>query len=203
MLSTSENDFLCRVSAGTPMGDLFRHYWLPALRSDELPSPDCPPVRLRILGENLIAFRTTSGAVGMMQNSCPHRGASMFFGRNEEEGLRCVYHGWKFDVAGNCVDMPSEPAESNFKTKVHAKAYPCIDRNGVIWCYMGAAETPPPLPELEGNMIADCQVTVLYRANNWLQGIEGELDTIHAAFLHGGANQARSFEPGTFGYYQS
>ena len=109
MLSTSENDLLCRVGAGTPMGDLFRQYWLPALRSDELPSPDCPPVRLRILGENLIGFRTTSGAVGLIQNACPHRGASMFFGRNEEEGLRCVYHGWKFDTTGACVDMPSEP----------------------------------------------------------------------------------------------
>jgi phenylpropionate dioxygenase-like ring-hydroxylating dioxygenase large terminal subunit len=203
MLSVEDNEALCRVGPETLMGDMFRQYWLPAATSAELPSPDCPPLRVRLLAEDLIAFRTTSGAVGMMQNACPHRGASMFFGRNEEEGLRCVYHGWKFDTTGACVDMPSEPAESNFKTKVRAKSYPCIDRNGVIWCYMGPETVPPPLPELEGNMIADCQVTVLYRANNWMQGIEGELDTIHAAFLHGGANQARSFEPGTFGYYQS
>src|SRR6476661_6228953 len=140
MLSTAENDFLCRVGAGTPMGDLFRQYWLPALRSDELRSPDCPPVRLRMLSENLIGFRTTSGAVGLIQNACPHRGASMFFGRNEEEGLRCVYHGWKFDTSGACVDMPSEPAESNFKNKVRTVAYPTCERGGVIWAFMGKGE---------------------------------------------------------------
>src|SRR6058998_836180 len=130
MLSKQDNETLCRVGPGTLMGNLMRQYWIPAARSDELPSPDCPPLRVRLMGENLIAFRTTSGAVGLMQNSCPHRGASMFFGRNEEEGLRCVYHGWKFDTAGNCMDMPSEPAESNFKTKVHALSYPCRERGG-------------------------------------------------------------------------
>src|SRR3954469_1069371 len=124
MLNPEDNEILCRVGPGSYAGDLMRQYWIPALTSDELPSPDCPPLRLRILGENLIAFRATSGAVGIIQNSCPHRGASMFFGRNEEEGLRCVYHGWKFDVTGNCVDMPSEPAESNFKNKVRTVAYP-------------------------------------------------------------------------------
>src|SRR5215204_6369809 len=128
MLSTSENDLLCRVGAGTPMGDLFRQYWLPALRSDELPSPDCPPVRLRILSENLIAFRTTSGAVGLIQNSCPHRGASMFFGRNEEGGLRCVYHGWKFDTAGNCVHQMNEPV--SFANRIKTTAYPCVELGG-------------------------------------------------------------------------
>src|SRR5262245_29158124 len=137
MLSTRDNETMCRVGAGTPMGELMRQYWLPALMSSELPSPDCPPIRLRLLGENLIAFRTTSGAVGMIQNACPHRGASMFFGRNEEEGLRCVYHGWKFDVTGACVDMPSEPAESNFKNKVRTVAYRCSERNGAVWTYMG------------------------------------------------------------------
>ena len=98
MLSLNDNEYLCRVGPGTPMGNLMRQYWIPAMRSDELPSPDCPPLRVRLLGEDLIGFRTTSGAVGLMQNACPHRGASMFFGRNEEEGLRCVYHGWKFDI---------------------------------------------------------------------------------------------------------
>src|SRR6195256_3060417 len=124
MLSNQDNDLPSRVGPGTTMGALMREYWLPAIRSDELPSPDCPPLRVRLLGEDLIGFRTTSGDVGLMQNACPHRGASMFFGRNEEEGLRCVYHGWKFDVNGNCVDMPSEPAEINFRSKVHALAYP-------------------------------------------------------------------------------
>ncbi|HEU0075141.1 MAG TPA: Rieske 2Fe-2S domain-containing protein [Dehalococcoidia bacterium] len=155
MLSKEDNDVLCRVGPGTPMGEMMREYWIPAVRSDELPAPDSPPVRIRLLGENLIAFRATSGAVGLVQNACPHRGASLFFGRNEEEGLRCVYHGWKFDVTGACVDMPSEPAESNFKNKVRAKAYPVHERGGIIWAYMGTRETPPPLPELEANMLED------------------------------------------------
>src|SRR5215207_2726287 len=133
MLPKEENEILCRVGPGTPMGNLFREYWMPAIRSDELPAPDSPPVRVRLLGESLIGYRATSGAVGLMQNSCPHRGASMFFGRNEEEGLRCVYHGWKFDVTGACTDMPSEPPESNFRTKVKAVAYPTRERNGIIW----------------------------------------------------------------------
>src|SRR5215216_4018967 len=123
MLSKEENELLCRVGPGTPMGNLMREYWLPALMSSELPAPDCPPLRLRLLCEDLIAFRATSGRVGLLRHACPHRGASLFFGRNEEEGLRCVYHGWKFDIEGNCVDMPSEPAESNFKGKVRATGY--------------------------------------------------------------------------------
>src|SRR3954471_9417150 len=198
MLSKQDNEYLCRVGPGTPMGDVFRQYWLPAVRSDELPGPDCPPVRLMLLGEPLIAFptaarapplrlmllgepliafRTTSGAVGIMQNSCPHRGASMFFGRNEEEGLRCVYHGWKFDIEGNCVDMPSEPAESNFKNKVHARAYKTHERGGIIWAYMGPREVPPPLPDLEANLINTDpeRILILQRKCNWMQGLEGEL----------------------------
>src|SRR5215475_9920471 len=113
MLSVKDNELLCMVEPGTPMGDIMRQYWLPALKSTELAAPDSPPVRIRLLGENLIAFRATSGKVGVIQNACPHRGASLFFGRNEDEGLRCVYHGWKFDVTGQCMDMLSEPAESN------------------------------------------------------------------------------------------
>src|SRR5215831_6980073 len=164
MLSNEENDLLCRVGPGTPMGNLMREYWIPAIRSDELPSPDCPPLRVRLLGEDLIGFRATSGAVGLMQNACPHRGASMFFGRNEEEGLRCVYHGWKFDTAGQCIDMPSEPAESNFRTKIRATAYPCIERNGAIWAYLGSREAPPQLPDLEANMVeGNTNVSVLKR----------------------------------------
>src|SRR6266480_2353969 len=128
MLNKEDNELLTRVGPGTPMGNLIRQYWIPAMMSAELPSPDCPPVRIRILSENLIAFRTTSGDVGVVANSCPHRGASLFFGRNEEDGLRCVYHGWKFDVHGTCVDMPSEPAESNFKDKIRAMSYPCVER---------------------------------------------------------------------------
>ena len=203
MLSAADNDLLSRVGPGTLMGDLMRQYWIPAIRSDELPAPDCPPVRVRLLGESLIGYRTTSGAVGLMQNSCPHRGASMFFGRNEEEGLRCVYHGWKFDVAGSCVDMPSEPAESNFRSKVKAVAYPTRERNGIIWAYMGPREAPPALPDLEATLLAEGahQISVLHRPCNWMQGLEGEMDTVHAAFLHGGASRVETSTPGSGGYY--
>ncbi len=204
MLSAEDNDILCRIGPGTPMGNVMRQYWVPAVRSDELPAPDCPPLRVKLLGEELIAFRMTSGKVGMIRNSCPHRGASLFFGRNEEEGLRCVYHGWKFDGAGSCIDMPSEPAESNFKNKVHATAYPAHERNGVIWTYMGPREVPPPLPDIEHNIVNGdiARITMILRPCNWMQGWEGEMDTVHAAFLHGGASKAEDFEPGTFNYYQ-
>jgi phenylpropionate dioxygenase-like ring-hydroxylating dioxygenase large terminal subunit len=201
MLSAQDNEILCRVGPGTPMGTLFRNYWIPAIRSDELPAADCPPLRVKLLGEELIGFRTTSGDVGLIRNSCPHRGASLFFGRNEEEGLRCVYHGWKFDVSGACVDMPSEPAESNFKNKVRAKAYPTHERGGVIWAYMGTREVPPPLPDMEANILNHDpeKIRVMQRPCNWMQGIEGEMDTVHAAFLHWGFDEPG--EPGSFSYY--
>src|SRR5919199_3696733 len=137
MLTKEDNELVCRVGPSTPMGNLMRQYWVPALMSSELPEPDCAPLRVRILGENLIAFRDSRGQVGLLDQACPHRGASLFFGRNEEQGLRCVYHGWKYDVTGACVDMPSEPAESNFKSKVRARAYPTHERNGIVWAYMG------------------------------------------------------------------
>ena len=146
MLNKTDNETLSRVGSGTPMGDLMREYWFPAIPSFELPSPDCPPKKVRLLGEDLVAFRDSEGRIGLFAQACPHRGASLFFGRNEEEGLRCVYHGWKFDVNGNCVDMPSEPAESNFKNKVRVRAYPARDVNHMIWVYMGPRETPPPFP---------------------------------------------------------
>src|SRR5947209_2023383 len=109
MLSAEDNDLLTRVGAGTRMGELMRRYWVPALLDWELPEPDCPPVEVRLLGQDLVAFRQTDGRVGMVDSRCPHRGVSLFWGRNEENGLRCVYHGWKFDTDGQCVDMPSEP----------------------------------------------------------------------------------------------
>jgi phenylpropionate dioxygenase-like ring-hydroxylating dioxygenase large terminal subunit len=201
MLSAQDNELLCRVGPGTPMGSLMRQYWIPAVRADELPAPDCPPVRIKLLGEELIAFRTTSGKTGLIQNSCPHRGASLFFGRNEEEGLRCVYHGWKWDVSGACLDMPSEPAESNFKSKVHATAYPTQESGGIIWAYMGPREAPPPMPWLEARLLnTDPEnISMLHRPCNWMQGLEGELDTIHAAFLHWGFNEPG--EKGSFTYY--
>ncbi|HUZ78666.1 MAG TPA: Rieske 2Fe-2S domain-containing protein [Chloroflexota bacterium] len=203
MLSQEDNEYLCHIGPGTPMGAFMREYWVPAVRSDELPAPDCAPLRVRLLGEDLIAFRVTSGKVGLVQNSCPHRGASLFFGRNEEQGLRCVYHGWKFDLSGQCVDMPNEPAESNFKQKVKAVAYPCAERNGIIWTYMGSRSTPPPLPDFEANMLGEgsYDISIIHRPCNWMQGWEGEMDTVHQAFLHNGAVKVPDTTPGTLDYY--
>ncbi|MEK7214971.1 MAG: Rieske 2Fe-2S domain-containing protein, partial [Chloroflexota bacterium] len=153
MLSKADNELLTRVGPGTAMGDTLRQYWMPALLSTELPDPDGAPLRLRLLGENLVAFRDSSGRVGLVADNCPHRGASLFFGRNEEHGLRCVYHGWKFDLTGACLDMPNEPAESNFKSKVRLTSYPCQERNGLVWAYLGPQAPPPALPALEWNLV--------------------------------------------------
>jgi phthalate 4,5-dioxygenase oxygenase subunit len=203
MLSREDNELLCRVGPGTPVGALLRQYWIPALASSELAQPDGPPVRVRLLGENLVAFRVTSGNVGLIQNHCPHRGASLFFGRNEEEGLRCVYHGWKFNCEGACVDMPSEPPESSFASKVRATAYPCVERNDVVWAYLGPRATPPPLPDIEPNMLEPGEYAVLkvLRECNWFQALEGDIDTGHLPFLHLGAVKPEDTTPGTFDYY--
>jgi len=203
MLRAQENEYVTRVGPGTPMGTLMRQYWVPAMLSSELPRPDCPPVRVLLLGEKLIGFRDSRGQVGLLGNHCPHRGASLFYARNDGCGLRCVYHGWKFDVAGRCVDMPSEPPESNFKDKVRARAYPCQERGGVIWAYLGPRENPPPLPDLEPNQLPAEQTTAIAIARdcNWLQGLEGDIDTAHIGFLHFGSEDAEDQEPGTFRYY--
>ncbi len=201
MLSTEDNELLCRVGPGTRMGAFLREYWLPAFVPSELPAPDSDPMRLRLLGENLIAFRVTSGKFGLVANNCPHRGASLFFGRNEEEGLRCVYHGWKFSVDGACVDMPNEPAESDFRTKIKAVAYPCEERNGIVWTYMGPREIPPPLPDWLPNLEPDCQVWMRLQESNWLQALEGDIDTVHAFFLHAGHYQTSQSLPGSDAYY--
>jgi len=203
MLTDQDNQVLTRVGPGTPMGNLMRQYWMPALLSSELPTPDGAPLRVRLLGENLIAFRTTSGDVGLIQNSCPHRGASLFFGRNEEEGLRCVYHGWKFDTAGACTDMPSEPAESNFRSKVRAVAYVCKERNGIVWVYMGSRESAPPLPDIPPNLDANCRVTKRLQECNYMQGLEGDIDTVHSPFLHAGHVQPEDTLPGSQDYYNT
>jgi len=186
VLTKEDNELLCRVGPGTPMGEMLREYWHPVLLGSELPTPDCNPIRVRLLGEDLIAFRDSNGQVGMLANHCPHRGASLFFGRNEECGIRCVYHGWKFDVTGRCVDMPNEPAESNFKTKIKATAYPCVDRGGVVWCYMGAPANPPALPDIPFFLVPESHqfFTKRLQESNFAQAIEGGIDTTHASFLH-------------------
>jgi phenylpropionate dioxygenase-like ring-hydroxylating dioxygenase large terminal subunit len=133
MLSREDNELLTRVGPGTPMGTTMRRYWIPALLAWELPEPDCPPVRTRLLGEDLVAFRDTVGRVGLLAELCPHRRASLFLGRNEECGLRCVYHGWKFDVEGRCVDMMNEPDALSFKHKIRTTSYPTLEVGGIIW----------------------------------------------------------------------
>ena len=191
MLSAEENEQLTHVGPGTLMGDLLRQYWVPALMSSEVAVPDGGPVRVRLLAENLIAFRTTSGKVGLIQDACPHRAASFFFGRNEEDGLRCVYHGWKFDITGQCVDMLNEPEDSRFDRKVKATAYPCVERGGLVWTYMGPRTTPPPLPELEPNLRLEVEGRGSLRANmfdwNWFQCMENNMDTSHQGILHFGS----------------
>src|SRR5436189_2329457 len=146
MLPQAENEYLTLTGAGTPMGTLLRRFWFPAFLSEELPEPDCPPIRITLMGEALVAFRDSTGQVGVLGQHCPHRGASLFFGRNEECGLRCVYHGWKFDVSGACVDQLNEPEELQFKHKVRLTAYPTCELGGIVWAYLGPAEQKPPVP---------------------------------------------------------
>src|SRR4051812_39521341 len=155
MLSKADNELLCRIGRGTPMGELMRQYWMPVLYDWELESAGTP-LRVRILGEDLIAWRDSSGTPGFVAENCPHRGASLFFGRNEEldPGLRCVYHGWKFDVDGQCLDMPNEPAESDFRTKVRATTYRAAEYGGLVWAYLGPQqESPPEVPRLELGLV--------------------------------------------------
>src|ERR1700722_6285472 len=186
MLSQQDNERLTRVGPGTPMGNLFRRYWIPALLSEVLVEADGPPVRVRLLGEDLVAFRDTEGVVGIISAFCPHRRAPMFFGRNEDCGLRCVYHGWKFDRNGTCVDMPSEPPDSLFKTKVTINAYPTWEGGSIIWIYMGPLELQPPPPNYEWVRAPATHrgVSKTYESANYLQALEGGLDTAHSSFAH-------------------
>jgi nitrite reductase/ring-hydroxylating ferredoxin subunit len=187
VLSKEDNELITRVGPGTPMGELFRQYWLPAMLSDELPEPDCPPAKLRLLGEDLITFRTTSGQIGVLDTYCPHRNANLYWGRNEQEGLRCAYHGWKFDVAGNCVDMPNEPPASNFASKIHQRSYRAVDSGGIIWIFMGPPDAEAQIPDLEWLSVPATHRSASKRMQecNWLQNLEGEVDSSHAPFLHG------------------
>jgi phthalate 4,5-dioxygenase len=185
VLSAERNLFMTRVGRGQPMGELFRHFWLPLTLSEQLPEPDGEPVRLRLLGEDLVVFRDTNGQFGAVGAFCPHRRAPLFFGRNEECGLRCVYHGWKFDTTGACVDMPSEPAESDFKEKIRLNAYPVREFGDTAWIYMGPG-TPPELPQMEWATVpaSHRRVAMWIVECNWLQVLEGNVDTAHVAFLH-------------------
>jgi phthalate 4,5-dioxygenase len=196
MTSHRENEVLSRVGPGTAMGILMRRYWVPACLSAEL-TADGDPLRLMLLGEKLVAFRDSAGKVGLFDHRCPHRCASLFFGRNEGGGIRCVYHGWKFDTAGNCLDMPNLPADQNFQAKVKAKTYPVAERNGVVYAYLGAAKELPPLPALEAVAAPadEVMLTCVQRECNWLQALEGDIDTSHFSFLHTGKVTFGDVEP--------
>jgi phthalate 4,5-dioxygenase len=186
MLSRDENERVTRVGRNTPMGNAMRRYWIPALLAWELPEPDCPPVRVKLLGEELVAFRDSRGRLGLLDEHCPHRLVSLFFGRNEECGLRCVYHGWKFDVDGRCVDMMNEPEEVGFAHKIRTTAYPTTEAGGVIWAYMGPPEHLPALPHFAWTQApaSHRHVSKVVQECNWLQGVEGGIDTSHVPILH-------------------
>jgi phthalate 4,5-dioxygenase oxygenase subunit len=185
MLTTAENELLCRVESDAPMGRLMRRHWIPAALSEQLREPDGTPIRLRLLGEDLVAFRDTQGRLGVLGEACPHRKASLALGRNEECGLRCLYHGWKVDVDGNIVEMPSEPPR-RLPPKTKHKAYPVREAGGFVWVYMGPAEKMPefeappwaPTPEAQISIVridVDC---------NWAQIMEGQIDSAHSSTLH-------------------
>ncbi|MEJ0065220.1 MAG: Rieske 2Fe-2S domain-containing protein [Caulobacteraceae bacterium] len=187
MFTEQDNEDLTRVGPGTLMGDLMRRFWMPVLLPEELPTPDCAPVRVRVLGENLIAFKDTNGRLGLLDRYCPHRLVDLWFGRNEECGLRCVYHGWKFDVDGNVLDMPAEPANSPLRSEVKTKSYPIVEWGGMIWAYLGdKAHMPPVPPELEWGLVppAHRHIGKRLQENNWAQGVEGGIDSSHVGILH-------------------
>ncbi len=186
MITPEENDLLCRVEGGAPMGQLMRKHWLPVCLIEEVSEPDGAPVRARVLGESLVVFRDTEGQVGVLEESCPHRRVSLVYGRNEEGGLRCLYHGWKMDVKGNVIEMVSEPAASCLAAKVKHKAYPVREWGGMVWAWFGSADeiaafTPPPWAPTE-----DTRVTIAKAVLpcNWAQILEGAIDSAHSSSLH-------------------
>ena len=191
MLSQADNALITQTNPGTAMGNLMRRYWMPALLSAEIPEPDGPPVRVRMLGEDLVAFRDTQGRIGLIGEHCAHRGTSLFFGRNEECGLRCIYHGWKYDVDGNVLETPAEPADSDFRKKLRHTAYPTHEAAGVIYAYLGPRNQMPLFPNYEWTQVPleRTYVTKCLLECNYLQGLEGECDSSHLSFLHRAFNR--------------
>jgi phthalate 4,5-dioxygenase oxygenase subunit len=201
MLTQEQNEQLTRTGAGTSMGELFRRYWIPALLAEELPQPDCPPVRVQLLGERLVAFRDSEGRIGLIDEFCAHRRVSLWFGRNEECGLRCPYHGWKYDVHGQCVDLPSEAERGDIRKRVKLKSYPCLEQGGVVWTYMGTAEQRPEPPAFEWATVPAERrfVSKRFQDCNYLQALEGGIDSSHVSFLHSGALKRDPLFAGTKG----
>ncbi|MGZ5106124.1 MAG: Rieske 2Fe-2S domain-containing protein, partial [Usitatibacter sp.] len=165
------------------MGNLMRRYWVPVLGSAEIAEPDGPQQRVQILGEKLLAFRDTGGKVGLIDEFCSHRGASLYFGRNEEGGIRCSYHGLKFARDGTCLEVPSAPQVCK---QMGIKAYPCIERGGIVWAYMGPKDKQPAPPEIEWCGLPESHVFVSKRLqeSSWLQAMEGGIDTAHVSYVH-------------------
>ncbi len=190
-LTSEQNEQLTRTGPGSLMGDLLRRYWIPALLAEELAERDGPPVRVRLLGEALIAFRDSEGRIGLLDEFCAHRRVSLWFGRNEQCGLRCAYHGWKYDVTGQCVDLPSEQGRGSVRERIRLKSYPCLERGGVIWAYLGPPELKPAPPEHEWALVSAPQRFLSKRVQecNYLQAMEGGIDSSHVSFLHSGALQ--------------
>jgi phthalate 4,5-dioxygenase len=190
MLTQAQNEMLTRTGPGTAMGALFRRFWVPVLLSRELPEPDGPPVRVSVMGEELIAFRASNGEVGLVEPRCPHRGAHLFFGRNEQGGIRCAYHGWKFDVRGQCLEVPTmerdAPTYEHLRSRAGIVAYPTREWGECVWAYLGPAEAMPPLPDMEFALVGPAHryVSKKLQECNWAQSAEGGIDTAHFSFLH-------------------
>ena len=196
MLTKAQNETLTRTGPGTAMGALFRRFWVPVLLSRELAEPDGPPVRVRLMGEDLIAFRDSAGRVGLVEPRCPHRGSNLYFGRNEAGGIRCAFHGWKFDVAGKCLEIPTMAADAptyeHLRARAGIVAYPTREWGECVWAYLGPAEATPPLPELEFALVdpAHRYVSKKLQQCNWAQAAEGAIDTAHFSFLHAPVGEA-------------
>lgn len=185
MLSNAENETLCRVGPGTPMGAVFRRFWHPVCLSEQIARPDCDPVRVEILGERLVAFRDTAGKVGLLEEGCPHRGVSLALGRNEDNGLRCLYHGWKFATDGTILDMPNCP-DLRLARNIKAKTYPIREGGGFLWAYLGPADRMPPFPKWRFLEIPvdHMRVNRIDADVNYMQQLEGGADTSHVGILH-------------------
>ena len=192
MLKQEVNELLTRSGPGTPTGDLFRRYWLPVLLAEELPENDAPPVRVKVLSERLIAFRSSEGEYGLIDEFCAHRGASLWFGNVREGGIRCAYHGWKYGTDGQCLEVPSEPENSNFAAKVRLTSYPLVKVGDILWTHLGNPETRPPLPEFEFVRVPPGQTftSKRWQESNWLQALEGGIDSSHVSWLHAGGLQS-------------
>ncbi len=186
MLSAADSELLVRTGPGTAMGEYFRRFWLPVALSREMPEPDSPPLRVKLMGEELVAFRDTNGRVGLIEPYCAHRGANLFYGRNEECGIRCIYHGWKYDVDGKCVEMPNVAPDAAMRGKISIKAYPTREFGEMVWAYLGPRQEQPEIPQLEHGMLPASHryVTKRLQQCNWAHSMEGALDTAHFSFLH-------------------